>query len=704
MIALWLALAAAAQSVCPSGCAFATVQQAVDSLPDGGAGVFLLSAGPHEGAVVVDGGRRVVLATLAPDPVTLTAPPEAGSVVVVRGASTLDLVAVSIDADGLRGIDASEGSVVTASLGVAYGRGVVGEGALVRLRDAELVATLYGFLDGHTFGDGGLISAVDSDVRLDAVSLTDGDGADGGAIYARATGTRRELVLDAVTIANTGATGNGGAIAISGAIDATMTGLLIEEARATNGGAVSVVGDDAVVTLDGVLISACEAYVAGGALYQAGSVVTLTTSAIGDGAGLDGGAVALVDGDLRIESTVIFDNLAISRAGGVFATGGSLSLRDVSLARNSGSEGGGLWLGGSVSAPELARVQLCANGSTTRGGGAWVGTTSDLVWTNLRLLDNRADLDGGGFQHLGPGALSLESVNLLGNTSGSGGGSAISTAGALSLTDALVGFSTGGIAIRRVSDAPVTLAGGTVWWANAQGDAVDLTPTTPGVQRTDPELAGYTPGEACETIQDWGGWYGPLRDQGSEGRQDPDGTRIDVGAYGGPDADPSKWTTDADGDGAPVLYDCDEQDPAVYPLATDPPYDGLDANCDLADDYDADGDGHRHPDFGGDDCDDARPDVFPGADEVASDPPVDQDCDGRFDADDDGFEPPVDCDDADPDAYPGAVDDDPARDLDCNGFVDDPRVIRPVSCDGTGGPGPGWLAWLVLVAAPRRRR
>ena len=67
------------------------------------------------------------------------------------------------------------------------------------------------------------------------------------------------------------------------------------------------------------------------------------------------------------------------------------------------------------------------------------------------------------------------------------------------------------------------------------------------------------------------------------------------------------------------------------PGAVDAPYDGVDANCDQANDYDADVDGYASEDFsgaeiqlyfqwwGGDslasstgDCDDADPDVNPG--------------------------------------------------------------------------------------------
>lgn len=88
---------------------------------------------------------------------------------------------------------------------------------------------------------------------------------------------------------------------------------------------------------------------------------------------------------------------------------------------------------------------------------------------------------------------------------------------------------------------------------------------------------------------------------------------------------------DWDDDGfADVLYageDCDDTDPAIHPDAPDPPYDGVDSDCDGWSDYDADGDGFDAVDFGGEDCDDDDPAVHPDATDPSGDR-VDQDCDG----------------------------------------------------------------------------
>jgi len=118
----------------------------------------------------------------------------------------------------------------------------------------------------------------------------------------------------------------------------------------------------------------------------------------------------------------------------------------------------------------------------------------------------------------------------------------------------------------------------------------------------------------------------------------------DVDAVDAPD-----WYPDEDRDGhgdrygSPVaacerprghatsMDDCDDGEPLTHPGAVDTWYDGIDSNCDGANDFDADADGHEPRPWGSsDDCDDANPDAYPGAPEVIGDG-IDQDCDGYND-------------------------------------------------------------------------
>ncbi|MFH1465472.1 MAG: MopE-related protein [Pseudomonadota bacterium] len=135
---------------------------------------------------------------------------------------------------------------------------------------------------------------------------------------------------------------------------------------------------------------------------------------------------------------------------------------------------------------------------------------------------------------------------------------------------------------------------------------------------------------------------------------------------------------------------------------------------------DEDGDGFARLEDGGDDCDDADPDIFPGADEWCNG--VDDDCDGTIDEDDardastwfadadaDGFGDPAatgaactppsgsvsdgtDCDDTAPAVFPGAdewcngVDDDCDRTVDEDDALDAPAWFADADADGFGDP------------------
>jgi hypothetical protein len=82
---------------------------------------------------------------------------------------------------------------------------------------------------------------------------------------------------------------------------------------------------------------------------------------------------------------------------------------------------------------------------------------------------------------------------------------------------------------------------------------------------------------------------------------------------------------DADGDGATVPADCNDQDPAIHPGAVDVLDDGVDQNCDGHDatNPDRDADGFDRPA----DCNDADPGIHPGAAEIRGNT-VDENCDG----------------------------------------------------------------------------
>ncbi len=128
------------------------------------------------------------------------------------------------------------------------------------------------------------------------------------------------------------------------------------------------------------------------------------------------------------------------------------------------------------------------------------------------------------------------------------------------------------------------------------------------------------------------------------------------------DNDAALHTRDDDNDGAaPCFGDCDDDEPLAHPANEEVCDDGIDNDCSGdpdadppttgIDDLDEDGDGSVSPLCGGDDCDDADPNIRPVEDEdekgeegATCADTVDNDCDGLIDALDDDchLEPEVD--------------------------------------------------------------
>lgn len=158
---------------------------------------------------------------------------------------------------------------------------------------------------------------------------------------------------------------------------------------------------------------------------------------------------------------------------------------------------------------------------------------------------------------------------------------------------------------------------------------------------------------------------------------------------------PAAYDVDADGVTS-CGGDCDDHNAAVGPAGVEV-VNGDDDDCDGridngTDVYDDDGDGFcEGPTCLGSarpgDCQDADPEVSPGATELRENG-IDDDCDGLIDPsatdhDLDGFGPSGgDCDDNNPAVHPGVTEVINGKDDDCNGKIDDRTAVFDDDGDG----------------------
>lgn len=331
-----------------------------------------------------------------------------------------------------------------------------------------------------------------------------------------------------------------------------------------------------------------------------------------------GGAVyAYADGyDVSVKGTTFADNRAGGDGGGLAVDGGALTLLDTAfIGGEAGVSGGGLYAAGATS--RVVRRVVASGNTAQYGGGAYVaGAARPDEWGNWVLADNEAGY-GGGAAFVETDMTNLVNGVLLSNAATELGAGLYLFDGTFDVRNAAVAWSSGSAAIYAES-ADITAAYD-AFWENPEGN-------THGFAATDsisaaPGFVGYA-ADGDATDDSFALWRtSPLVDAGDPAVLDADGSRSDIGVQGG------AWFVpqDADGDGATTTTDCDDAEPGTLPGAADTWYDGVDADCDGASDYDQDGDGLDAADHGGADCDDLDATVgeCPGEDTAPPDTDAD---------------------------------------------------------------------------------
>jgi len=552
-----------------------------------------------------------------------------------------------------------------------------------------------------------------------------------------------EVVLTGGVYATGGVVEYGGVLLVVGG-KLTVDGAALARGWASIDGGI-LYADGAEVVIANTQVEGGRAGKAGGGLAIAGggSLSLLFADVIGNRAGTYGGGVYVASTSRADLANADFvDNVAGSGGGGLACLGCELEAEAGEFRSNSSLFGGGGYVNGNSGQGYRAQVRnvfFVGNTADNGGGGLRVGGNGDLQLSASNFCFNQAAAIGGGLLIRSDADGALTQSLFVGNASSSGAAAAIGSdviaftqntvawntvartehaialnAGSVLLNNNLFFHEVGAaVELGERADELVDVRYNAFW---ATGALVQSTGAAPPVNHhpilMDPRLTDATP--TCDPFRFEHGARSGLRDTGDPTVFDPDGTRSDVGIFGGPmDMAYEEEFFDYDGDGSPMVYDCDDGDVYVYDGAVESWYDGVDQDCDGRSDFDADMDGYDAAAYGGDDCNDADERVHPGAYDLARDG-VDQDCDGadQRDADHDGFpashtrgelSPLVDCDDSRADVYPGALELPDDVDHNCDGSPGLPIPLQVVGCQAAPRSA-SWWGLIALLSASRSRR
>lgn len=482
-----------------------------------------------------------------------------------------------------------------------------------------------------------------------------------------------------------------------------------------------VAGEPVLTVRDGGSVDLVEAWLAGGTgadlvVVESGGALRATggtwsgASRTGSTLRVDAGASA------QLTDVSLIGGLSSGDGGAIAATGAVLSLTDVRLEANQAARGAGLFVSGG--ALTVRRLHLCDN-VAAEGGGLYA-ESAELDVDNVFAVRNDA-VGAGGAMAVRGSVATIHHLTAFDNAAYDGAVLHTDTADVLLSQSAIVQSAGVALAAGAGASVPTEIV---LFWANQDGNAA--APLAPSNLAADPRFVNTARGPDCGTDLR-PGWDSPMVDAGLAAPSDLDGSPQDLGATGGPHADPDGWV-DADGDGSVAIFDCAPDDAGVAPGLPEE-CNGWDDDCDGAlalDEVDSDADGSvACPTWGGaygvvpGDCDDLDGTRHPGAIETCDDD--DDDCNGvvddnaidapywLVDADQDGFggsadglrscaavdgrvERAGDCDDASAATYPGAPEACDDVDADCDGLLLDPEAVDAVvgwtdaDADGFGSP------------------
>lgn len=489
--------------------------------------------------------------------------------------------------DGYLGgaVFANEDTVLTETRPVyEYNEGYAGAGGLYLAQRSAWVATDPDASSNvSTYGSAGaLFAEYGSTVDVTGGSFKFNNAYyHGGAVYGQ--WDLRQVDFHGTTFqANTATYGVGGAWYLFDRMDATCTDCVFADNRAASSGGAIYAATNTTLTLTRTVAERNESVAGwGGAVYHAPVVsdprgLWLHECEFRDNVAWLGGGAALC---VLCQPLEVLDSVFVGNRVEDPGPGGAVAQLDGRGAR-------------------IERSLFLAN-DAEYGGAVYFDPTQE-PWPLVRasgFADNRAAW-GGDLAMLG-GEIDVENASFAASSVTFRGASLYLFGTSARLVNVAVAHTSGAPAID--ADGSTLDATYSTLAENLDGDltGLDASAWAKGVGNLT-EAPGFVDAKAGNLVL----WRdSPLIDAGDPNLLDLDGTRSDVGMYGGDGV----VALDEDGDGWDASVDCDDAAADAFPGAMNTWYDGFRQDCASGSDFDADGDGHDAEAHGGDDCDDADP-------------------------------------------------------------------------------------------------
>ncbi|MBU8871138.1 MAG: hypothetical protein KOO60_09790 [Gemmatimonadales bacterium] len=353
----------------------------------------------------------------------------------------------------------------------------------------------FGGVDGFTFKD--CVGASYSDPV---------PGHHGGAIYTINASPRITNCIFEDNYADLGLdTGFGGAICFMGGQpvvqDCEFTGNI-----ASNGGAVAV--------LDGAVATFTDCLFYGNSCSDSLSTFT-------------GACFQVEDSTLNLTGGSLINNGGSAFGSGVWAENSTVTMNGVVIRNNRAlNEGGAFHL--TSSSLDLANCILENNLAGSGNGGGVFSASGDLVLHNVRMTGNHAGVMGGGLYGNNAGGV-IENCLFDNNTAPSVGGLGIFSTGSLVIRNNIVMENPGGGLLVTGTEFEADYNN---VWNNPDGDYFALVPGVNDLS-LDPLFVDQPGGDVGLAA------HSPCLDRGVDDPAclDPDGSRADIGLFGGPGAE-----------------------------------------------------------------------------------------------------------------------------------------------------------------------